>query len=79
MNKDRISNLTKTKDGKECLKIKQRRKWVTYLRKHLISIPISDPKKKKIIQWVNNTIIDKNDVQKIIDDISWRQSDMLNY
>ncbi len=79
MNRDRISNLTKTKDGKECIKISQRRKWVTFLRKHLCSFSIKDDEKKSLIHWASNTKVHEKYVQKVIDDVTWRKSEMLNY
>ena len=79
MNRDRISNLTKTKDGKECIKISQRRKWVTFLRKHLCSFSIKDDEKKSLVHWASNTKVHEKCVQKVIDDVSWRKSEMLNY
>jgi hypothetical protein len=79
MNRDRISNLTRTKDGQECVKVKYRRKWVTFLRKHLCPINVSNEEKREIINWANNVKVKKNHLQTLINDLSWRKSDMLNY
>jgi hypothetical protein len=78
MNRDRISNLTRTKEGQECIKVKCRRKWVTLLRKHLCPINVSNEEKKEI-KWVNNVKVNKNHLQTIINDLTWRKSEMLNY
>jgi hypothetical protein len=80
MNRDRISNLTKTKKGEECIKIRNRRKWITFLTKHTIqNIKISNSEKRKMIKWVENTSIDYMYVSKMIDDMSWKKSNQLNY
>jgi hypothetical protein len=79
MNRDRISNLTKTREGKECVKIKNRRKWVNFLRNHRRSIKVQHKEKEELIKWANNTRIDGELLQTVIDDDSWRCSELLNY
>jgi ABC-type cobalamin/Fe3+-siderophores transport system ATPase subunit len=79
MNKDRISNLTITKSGQECLKIKHRRQWVTFLRRNLCSITINERKKNKIIAWTTKTKIETSAIQNLLDNVEWRKSNLLNY
>ena len=79
MNRDRISNLTTTQEGHECIKIKNRRKWIEYLQKNKCSINIDNKDRDKLINWVTNTRVNKNKLQTLIDDNSWRTSEMLNY
>ncbi len=79
MNRDRISNLTTTQKGHEGMKIKNRRKWIEYLQKNKYSINIDNKDKDKLINWVTNTRVNKNKLQTLIDDNSWRTSEMLNY
>ncbi len=75
MNREIISILTKTKNGKECLKILQRKKWVTYLRKNLHSIHVSDTERKQLINWVNTVKVTESEINKLINDLDWRRSE----
>jgi hypothetical protein len=79
MNRDRISNMTKTQKGEEGIKIKHRRKWISYLRRNLHHITVSQSERKKIIDWVETTKISSDVVMEIIDDMNWRKSNQLNY
>jgi hypothetical protein len=79
MNRERICNRNYTKCGKECLRITNRKKWITYLRKNLCSINVNENEKRQLITWVNNTRIGDTELQHLIDEIEWRNSDMLNY
>jgi hypothetical protein len=79
MNIERISNLTTTKDGEECIKIKNRTKWIAFLCKNICSINITETEKIKLIKWVKETRITEAQVQALIDDNEWRKSDTLNY
>jgi hypothetical protein len=79
MNRERISNFTKTKNGKECLKILQRKKWVSYLRKNVRSIHVSDTERKQLINWVNTVKVTEDEIKKLINDLDWRRSETLNY
>lgn len=78
MNRDRISNLRTTKERHECVKVKHRRKWVEYLERNKCSTNISRKDKDKLINWVKNTRVDEHKLQNLIDDNSWRTSEMLN-
>jgi hypothetical protein len=49
MNIERISNLTTTKDGKECIKIKNRTKWIAFLRKNICSVNITETEKNNLL------------------------------
>jgi hypothetical protein len=79
MNRERISYFTKTKNGKECLKILQRKKWVSYLRKNVRSIHVSDTERKQLINWVNTVKVTEDEIKKLINDLDWRRSETLNY
>jgi hypothetical protein len=79
MNRDRISNMTKMQKGEEGIKIKHRRKWISYLRRNLHHITVSQSERKKLIDWVETTKISSDVVMKIIDDMNWRKSNQLNY
>ena len=79
MNRTRITNLTKTKNGKECTKILQRKKWVSYLRKNLCSIQLSTTERKEMIDWVNTVTVPEDIIHNIINDLDWRKSETLNY
>ncbi len=79
MNRDRILNVTRTKDGQDCIKVKQRREWVTFLRKHLCPINVSNDDKKEIMNWVNTFKVTEEELLLLIYDLTWRKSDMLNY
>jgi hypothetical protein len=52
MNKDWISNLTTTKEGKECIKIKNRQKWIAYLKRNMCCIDITENERRSLINWV---------------------------
>lgn len=79
MNRERITDLTKTQKGEECIKIKHRRKWISFLRKNLHHVSVSPREKIELIQWVENTRVCAEDVLEIIEDMSWRKSNQLNY
>ena len=79
MNIERVSNLTTTKDGKECIKVRNRRKWFAYLRKNICAVNISKNEKDKLIKWVKETRISDAQIQALIEDNEWRTSDTLNY
>lgn len=79
MNRDRISNMTKTQKGEEGIKIKHRRKWISFLRRNLHHITVSQSERKKLIDWVETTKISSDVVMEIIDDMNWRKSNQLNY
>ncbi len=67
------------KEGKLCVKITNRNKWIIYLRKKLCSVNITETQKKKLIQWVRETMVTDAQVQALIDDNEWRTSDILVY
>ncbi len=48
MSIERISILTTTKDGKECIKIKNRMKWIAFLHKNICSINSTKTEKIKM-------------------------------
>jgi len=79
MNKARISNITQTKNGMETEKIKKRRQWIKYLQQHRYKIDVPNSKKKKLIKWIEETIVPKTTIDKIIQDNEWRRSNMINY
>jgi hypothetical protein len=79
MNIERLSNLTTTKEGKLCVKIANRNKWITFLRSNLNPVNISEIQKKELIQWVKQTRVTHAQVQALIEDNKWRTSDTLNY
>jgi hypothetical protein len=80
MNRDRISDLTKTQKGEECIKIKHRvENGISYLRKNLHNVSVSPRERIELIQWVENTRVHAEDVLEIIEDMSWRKSNQLNY
>lgn len=79
MNRDRVSNITKKQKGEEGIKIKHRRKWISYLRQNLHHITVSQKERVKLIQWVENTEVNADDIMKIIDGMSWRKSTRLNF
>jgi hypothetical protein len=47
MNRDRIINITQTEDGQECIKVKHRRKSVTFLKKQKYNIIVCDNENEK--------------------------------
>jgi hypothetical protein len=79
MNIERVSNLTTTKDGKECIKVRNRSKWIAYLRRNICAVNISKNEKDKLIKWVKETRISDAQIQALIEDNEWRTSDTLNY
>jgi hypothetical protein len=79
MNKARISNITQTKNGMETEKIKKRRQWIKYLQQHRYKKDVPNSKKKKLIKWIEETIVPKTTIDKIIKVNEWRQSNMINY
>ena len=79
MNKARISNITQTKNGMETEKIKKRRQWIKHLQQHRYKIDVPNSKKKKLIKWIEETIVPKTTIDKIIQDNEWRRSNMINY
>ncbi len=79
MNEDRITNLTMTREGKTCIRVQKRNKWIQYLSQHKNDIQISSKQKQKLIDWVNTTTVDIETVNSMINDKLWRQSELLNY
>jgi len=79
MNKARISNITQTKNGTETEKIEKRRKWIKYLQQHAYKIKISTIKKQNLIKWVEKIKIPQSQIDKIIIDDIWQNSNMINY
>jgi len=79
LTKERIKNLTKTKSGEICHKIKHRTKWIKYLKKNILHVDISQHNKKDLIRWATKTTVSKNTIKKIIQDDTWRMCDNINY
>jgi len=79
--------LLRSSDGKtrywsllsQYIKIKHIKKWITFLRKHLCPINTTDDERKQIVNWVNNVRIEQNYLKRLINDLKWRKSEMLNY
>jgi hypothetical protein len=79
MTRGRVSNITKTQKGEEGINIKHRRKLISYLRRNLHHITVSKNERGKLIKWVENIKVSPDVVMKIINDMGWRKSNLLNY
>jgi uncharacterized protein (DUF1697 family) len=79
MNEDRVSDLLIGADGKEYQKVRKRKIWVDYLKRHVYNPTISKKEKRKIIKWAKETTITDEKLKKIINTTHWRQSNELNY
>jgi hypothetical protein len=79
LTKERIKNLTKTKSGELCHKIKRRTRWINYLKKNKLHVDISEHNKNDLINWEARTTFSKRTVKRIIQDDIWRMCENINY
>ena len=66
MNRERVSDLTLSKSGKPYRKVQKRTAWTNYLRQHTHTSGLSREEQSSLMEWVQNTTIDKDTLRQII-------------
>jgi len=61
------------------MKIKRHTKWVIFLQKNKAKLSISKKEHRDLIRWANTTTIDRETIEKVIEDTYWRKSNSTNF
>ena len=69
MNRDRISELTKSMQGRPYKKVERRKEWVEFLDKHDHKSNMTNAEKEEIFRWATTTQYTFEELQTVIKNI----------